>query len=593
MPELVTRWQAELTTLGFDKQLSEEIKLALPTYSLRFMDTQQALDTLTETNATFRKQDVHQHLAVQAQLTGDDINSISLHAANCFNSEQVIELGIDHKQNEIFTTKDILEAEHQMIKLATELSQQHHNDPDSTIIQQALADKQAQSGHALSDEQVEALMQACNDKQLAILQGSAGVGKSFLMAVLYLANKASGQRVLGAAIPKKAADNLQTEAGITSMTLARILTQAEQGRQPLANIDVLVIDEAGLIGTKQMQAILQLAFEQKTKVVLVGDDKQLSSIEHSGVLKYLSRPDIIGTSRIETIRRQRSPSARQVVMDLRDGKAQEALKVINEHKLVTFASSHEAATTKLVSAWQAYTDKHPDKAPVVLAQRWSEVEVLSKQLRQIYQDRKQVGHENVTFDCTVSNKAMSLPFSSGERVRFAKNDYALNVSNGTLGTLKQLRQVNQHWQFIVALDDGREVTVNTEHYQDEHGRLPLVHAYAMTVYSSQGITVDANTYVLYNANMDRANSYVAGSRHKDNCHWFVNSKEVDALCGVEGATLSDKERLKGLATLMSREQSSGLAIEHLTKEQRQLYFDQPTAELSQNHEPITEPELER
>lgn len=188
---------------------------------------------------------------------------------------------------------------------------------------------------------------------------------------------------------------------------------------------------------------------------------------------------------------------------------------------------------------------------------------------------------------------MSLPFSSGERVRFAKNDYALNVSNGTLGTLKQLRQVNQHWQFIVALDDGREVTVNTEHYQDEHGRLPLVHAYAMTVYSSQGITVDANTYVLYNANMDRANSYVAGSRHKDNCHWFVNSKEVDALCGVEGATLSDKERLKGLATLMSREQSSGLAIEHLTKEQRQLYFDQPTAELSQNHEPITEPELER
>lgn len=389
LPELVTRWQTELATLGFDKQLSEEIKLALPTYSFRFMDTQQALDTLTETNATFRKQDVHQHLAVQAQLTDDDINSISLHAANCFNSEQVIELGIDHKQNEIFTTKDILEAEHQMIKLATELSQQHHNDPDSTIIQQALADKQAQSGHALSDEQVEALMQACNDKQLAILQGSAGVGKSFLMAVLYLANKASGQRVLGAAVPKKAADNLQTEAGITSMTLARILTQAEQGRQPLVNIDVLVIDEAGLIGTKQMQAILQLAFEQKTKVVLVGDDKQLSSIEHSGVLKYLSRPDIIGTSRIETIRRQRSPSARQVVMDLRDGKAQEALKVINEHKLVTFASSHEAATTKLVSAWQAYTDKHPDKAPVVLAQRWSEVEVLSKQLRQIYQDRKQ------------------------------------------------------------------------------------------------------------------------------------------------------------------------------------------------------------
>lgn len=582
LPELTQRWQAELTALGFDKQLAEDIRLEQPTYSLRFMQPQRALDELTETQSTFRKQDIHQHIALQAQVTGDDIASVQRYAAECLASEQVIELGLDHKQNHLFTTKAVLEAEHQMIKLATQLSQQPHQAPSHEIIQQALADKQAASGYTLSDEQVEALMSACNDKQLAILQGSAGAGKSASMEALRLAYEATGQRVSGAAVPKKAADNLQAEAGINSQTLARILTQAEQGRQPLKHIDVLVIDEAGLIGTKQMQALLQLAVEQDTKVVLVGEDKQLESIEHSGVLKYLSRPDIIGTSRIETIRRQRQAWARQAVMDLRDGKAQQALEAINAHQLVNFAESHEATTTKLVSAWQAYTDKYTDKAAVVLAQRWSEVEVLSKQLRQIAQQRKQVGHENVEFDCSVSNKAMTLPFSTGERVRFAKNDYSLNVSNGTLGTLKALREVNQHWQFIVTLDDGREVTVSTEHYKDEHGRLPLVHAYAMTVYSSQGITVDGDTFVLYNAHMDRANSYVAGSRHKDNCHWFVNNKEVDTLCATEGTTLSDKERLEALATLMSREQASGLAIEHLTDKQVQQLFFQPEAERSQH-----------
>ncbi|MDP2596390.1 MobF family relaxase [Alteromonas stellipolaris] len=580
LPELTQRWQAELTALGFDKQLAEDIRLEHPTYSLRFIEPQRALDALTETQSTFRKQDIHQHIALQAQVTGNDIASIQRYAAQCLASEQVIELGLDHKQNQLFTTKAVLEAEHQMITLATQLSQQDHPAPSHEVIQQALADKQAASGYALSDEQVEALMCACNDKQLAILQGSAGAGKSASMEALRLAYEATGQRVAGAAVPKKDADNLQAEAGINSQTLARILTQAEQGRQPLSNIDVLVIDEAGLIGTKQMQALLQLAVEQETKVVLVGEDKQLESIEHSGVLKYLSRPDIIGTSRIETIRRQRQAWARQAVMDLRDGKAQQALEAINAHQLVNFADSHEAATTKLVSAWQAYTDKHPDKAAVVLAQRWSEVELLSKQLRKIAQQREQVGLQNIELECIVSNKAMTLPFSTNERVRFAKNDYSLNVSNGTLGTVKALRKVNQHWQLVVTLDDGRGVTVSTEHYKDEHGRLPLVHAYAMTVYSSQGITVDGDTFVLYNANMDRANSYVAGSRHKDNCHWFVNNKEVDTLCATEGTTLSDKERLEALATLMSREQSSGLAIEYLTTEELFNYIKEPTHDLN-------------
>ena len=123
--------------------------------------------------------------------------------------------------------------------------------------------------------------------------------------------------------------------------------------------------------------------------------------------------------------------------------------------------------------------------------------------------------------------------------------------------------------------------INQNDYQSDQGRLPLVHAYAMTVYSSQGVTVDGDTFILYNAHMDRANSYVAGSRHKDNSHWFINNKEMDALISPDGGVISAEQRIAVLAEQMSREQYTKLAIEYLTAEQRQQYlFAQPAAELN-------------
>lgn len=247
--------------------------------------------------------------------------------------------------------------------------------------------------------------------------------------------------------------------------------------------------------------------------------------------------------------------------------------------MINFSSDKELSINQLVAKWKDFTTQNPDKETVILVQRWAEVEVLSKQLRRVYQARNLVPDENLEFKCVVSNIPMTLPYSTGERVRFAKNDYRLNVSNGTLGIIKGLKQFDQIYQFNIELDDGREIVFSSQDYQDEFGRLPLVHAYAMTVYSSQGITIDGDTFVLYNSNMDRANTYVAGSRSKDNCHWFINAKEVDTVSLPNGIEASYDLRLKNLAALISREQSSTLAIERLTTKQHQFYLGQPTAEL--------------
>lgn len=106
-------------------------------------------------------------------------------------------------------------------------------------------------------------------------------------------------------------------------------------------------------------------------------------------------------------------------------------------------------------------------------------------------------------------------------------------------------------------------------YSDEQGRLQLVQAYACTVYSSQGATIDGDTFVLYTTAMDRAASYVAGSRHKDQCHWFVNGKELDAQSGQadKGQTPDMATRLKTLARCMSINKHEAMASEYIAEQE--------------------------
>ncbi|MGF1810235.1 MobF family relaxase [Vibrio alginolyticus] len=583
LPQLIHQWQSELCTLGFNKEHANSIRKEQPTFALGTLNTLSAIEVLLEKKSTFKEQDLHHQLAKQAQISGDEADTVVLTARQCINSDFVMGLGKDHKQNSLFTTRYVVEAEVSMINLAKAISKQSHCSPSDILIKQAIAKKESLCGYCLSEEQKEALSRACSEQRITILQGSAGAGKSASMEALRMAYEINGNTVLGATVAKLAADNLQSETGIKSLTLAKLLSHIDKGHKPIKNIDVLVLDEAGQIGTFQMLKLLKAVENTKTKLILVGEDKQLDSIEHGGVLKYLSRPMIIGTSRIETIFRQKDPLSRLVVMHLRDGNALDALKQINEQRLISFATSREDSINQLVCKWKSFTKQHPKKSAVVLAQRWTEVEVLSKKLRSIYQEQGDVAKDGVEFDCSVSGKNMRLSLATGERIRFSKNDYHLKVSNGSLGKITKLEVKEGRYFLHVLLDEGRKVIVDSKYYKNEQGRLPIVHAYAMTVYSSQGITVNGDCFVLYNANMGREYSYVAGSRHKDNCHWFVTENEI-----VTQPNLSNThEKITALAELMNREQPSKLAIEYFSTRQYQQYgISQPLAELNRVREAV-------
>lgn len=144
-------------------------------------------------------------------------------------------------------------------------------------------------------------------------------------------------------------------------------------------------------------------------------------------------------------------------------------------------------------------------------------------------------------------------------------------------------QQGEDIRFTVKLDSGRTVSFYQSDYSDEQGRLQLVQAYASTVYSAQGATVDGDTFVLYTTSMDRAASYVAGSRHKDKCHWFVNGQELDAQSGqTDKGQIPDTEtRLKTLARCMSINKHKAMASEYLAEQQAEQAAQQEIAKLAE------------
>ncbi|WP_421254558.1 MobF family relaxase [Aeromonas sp. 600948] len=561
---LLERWQSELDGFGLtakyiESQSGHRLAGKPVVEPLFFKDVYAAL---TERVAVFRAQDLYQLIAEKLQCSCLPATDIQNFSESLLVDDELIPIGIDEKHSQLFTTRQILRVEQELVTIATDLFARNELKLTEAVVQAAITFQEKGCGYALSQEQRVALLDVCCNGDLGILQGSAGAGKSSAMAVLRHAYQSSGHRVVGATIAKRAADNLQEESDIPSFTVAKLLTDYERKRNHFSTADVLVIDEAGQIGTRQLHKLLHLAVENNVKVILVGEDKQLDAIEHGGCLRYLSRR--LNCSRIETIKRQRESWARETVMQLRDGESERALEAFRQRGLLNFSSNAHETKSAMVQAWNNYRLANPEKSHLLLAQKWEDVNLLSEQVRTILQAEGRVSLNEVEVECIVSEHRCKYKFAAGDRIKFCKNDYRIQVSNGTLGTINKVHAINGVINFCVNLDDGRCITFKDFDYKNEDGRLPIALGYALTVYASQGTTIDGDVFVYWTNGMDRANSYVAGSRHKDNCHWFFNSQELDLMANVENRlNINESERIKAIADIMSHDRRKYMATEYI------------------------------
>jgi Ti-type conjugative transfer relaxase TraA len=451
-----------------------------------------ALNAITHSQATFTTRDLAQ-FAFRHSDGKDQFDSVM---ASVRGSPELVALGKDGKDQERFTSADMIAVEERLGLSASMLAtSERHGVADRH--RDAALDDATERGMVLSGEQRDAFDHVTGQRDLASVVGYAGSGKSAMLGVARDAWEREGYTVRGASLSGIAAENLEAGSGITSRTIASLEYQWKQGRELLGDRDVLVIDEAGLAGTRQMERVLTAARDAGAKVVLVGDPEQLQAIEAGAAFRSLAEAH--GAVEITEIRRQREDWQRGATRALATGRTGEAINAYGDSGMVHSADTREAARTELVEGWDASRTRDPAKSRLILTHTNAEVRDLNIAARDKLRDGGELGA-----DVDVKTERGDRAFASGDRMMFLRNERGLGVKNGTLGTVEQVTPGHM----AVRTDDGRSVAFDLKDYAH------VDHGYAATFHKSQGVTVD-QAHILATPGMDRHSAYVGLTRHRE------------------------------------------------------------------------------
>ena len=251
----------------------------------------------------------------------------------------------------------------------------------------------------------------------------------------------------GLALSGIAAENLESGSGIASRTIASMEYQWAQGRELLNSNDVLVIDEAGMIGSRQMERVLSEAQRRRTKVVLVGDPEQLQAIEAGAAFRSLTERHV--HVEIREIRRQRESWQQDATRHLATGHTGEALAAYDAQGMVRPAQTREQTRRDLIEGWERDRAAAPGKSRIILTHTNDEIRALNELARARLRGADRLGE-----DVEIQVERGPRMFASGDRVMFFKNDRGLGIKNGSLGVVETVSPQ----QITVRIDTGRSVT---------------------------------------------------------------------------------------------------------------------------------------
>jgi ATP-dependent exoDNAse (exonuclease V) alpha subunit len=160
-------------------------------------------------------------------------------------------------------------------------------------------------------------------------------------------------------------------------TCDRLLGDLDRGQERLDPRTVLVVDEAGMVGSRKLGRLLGHAHRARAKVVLVGDDRQLAAIDAGGGFRALRLR--LGASELVENRRQQARE-REPLELVRSGLVEEAVATYQAHDRVVAADSKPAATLALLQDWWAawqQAEHDPTQEVIVVAARRAEVDRLN------------------------------------------------------------------------------------------------------------------------------------------------------------------------------------------------------------------------
>jgi ATP-dependent exoDNAse (exonuclease V) alpha subunit len=414
-----------------------------------------------------------------------------------------------------YTTPELLAAEPRIIARASEPAAAPTARSDE--VARAITERPS-----LAPEQADMVRGLALDPgRVSVVVGKAGAGKTYALEAARSAWEASGLSVTGAAVARRAARELEEGSGILSTSVAALLSDLR--RAPTLALPpraVVVVDEASLLPTRQLDELLAHVVRADAKLVLVGDHKQLPAIQAGGAFYGLARR--LGAIELHENRRQEAAWEREALDRLRDGRASDALALYAAHDRLVVGADAAAVRDAVVRDW--WHDGEVGDA-VMIAFRRADVRELNARARVLMSHAGRLGPASVDLpECEVA---------AGDRVVLCRNDRRRGVANGDRGAVVSVDPVAGTVDVVVG---RRRIALDRAYLAPSGGRGGLTHGYAVTGHVAQGMTVD-RALVLGTDTLFQEWGYVAMSRGRSMNRFYAvaGSPERDEFAPAEAS----------------------------------------------------------
>lgn len=544
--ELEARWKQEFDAIGIDPWIAVDASaVSIAPLDERTIHDEfekpeitgntpvaRAASAIFRHEAVLNRRVLLQRSLAEASLGGNGIESVyaEIGALEAAGKLQKLSTG----RPERWTTPAIAAAEATMLR-ATDREQGLWF--DDAAISSALS-----NAPQLSAEQRQAVLHATSGDPITVIQAGAGTGKTTLASVIIRAAEGSQIRIVSLAPSHVAADELTKSTGIKATTIAHWLHGLASGRiEPPSDRTLLLIDEAGMVGTRDMSAILQAAAgwhpaapKANAKIVLIADSRQLAPVPFATPLRAVA--DILERRvSLSEVRRQQVEWQRVASTLMARGDAEVGLRAYASRGRVELVAGSEAAQARTVALWRDLRARHGDDV-IIVTRRNRDAAAINQLARRVLREEGQIRGDEVEVSTTDHKGVLSsLCLAVGDQIRFGENLPTLGIRNGTRATVLRIDRNDPAQPHVtLKLNNGQSIGVVWSKLVNESRRKPIAaprvtHSVAGTVYAAQGRTVAAAVLHVQSVT-DAREVYVGLTRHLKDATVVVESTRLEAAC---------------------------------------------------------------
>ena len=223
-------------------------------------------------------------------------------------------------------------------------------------------------GNQLTSEQEMAVLVLTGPERMSVLVGPAGTGKGVVIDAAARAEQLAGRETLGIAVSGSTAERLGTDSPAlvgNTLTLDALVTRAKTGTVHVGTDTTIILDEAGMADHKRLDTLTDLIERSGSKLIAVGDGKQLPSIGPGGMFDRLRRH--APTVELQDIHRTSDPEERRAWQALRAGEPERAMAHYHANGNLHLSDTRDQAAEDAVQTWARLTQEHDMRQVALIA----------------------------------------------------------------------------------------------------------------------------------------------------------------------------------------------------------------------------------